>query len=155
MFLCLLYCFVSFTQAPLIFRTRDFVNSSLLWVLTHKTDSFRIDWLDLLAVQGTLRSLLQHHCCSISPLVFREKLEVGTSLLMVRHYAESGVDAKNVEGNTLSYLFWCIFSFVLRSESFRIFLSKLLCVAVRFVCLYEEGSSGTSFVTTILLLLNF
>ena len=33
--------------------------------------SFRIDWLDLLAVQGTLKSLLQHHsskasvlCCS-------------------------------------------------------------------------------------------
>ena len=23
--------------------------------------SFRIDWFDLLAVQGTLRSLLQHH----------------------------------------------------------------------------------------------
>jgi len=23
--------------------------------------SFRMDWLDLLAVQGTLRSLLQHH----------------------------------------------------------------------------------------------
>ena len=23
--------------------------------------SFRIDWLDLLAVQGTLKSLLQHH----------------------------------------------------------------------------------------------
>ena len=35
--------------------------------------SFRIDWLDLLAVQGTLRSLFQHHsskasilCCSAS-----------------------------------------------------------------------------------------
>ena len=34
--------------------------------------SFRMDWLDLLAVQGTLKSLLQHHiskasilCCSI------------------------------------------------------------------------------------------
>ena len=26
-------------------------------------DSFRIDWLDLLAVQGTLMSLLQHHIC--------------------------------------------------------------------------------------------
>ena len=34
--------------------------------------SFRMDWLDLLAVQGTLKSLLQHHsskasflCCSV------------------------------------------------------------------------------------------
>ena len=24
--------------------------------------SFRMDWMDLLAVQGTLKSLLQHHC---------------------------------------------------------------------------------------------
>ena len=31
--------------------------------------SFRIDWLDLLAVQGTLKSLLQHH--SSKALVFR------------------------------------------------------------------------------------
>jgi len=44
--------------------------------------SFRMDWLDLLAVQGTLKSLLQHHSsktsilqhsdmfCEISVLVF-------------------------------------------------------------------------------------
>ena len=30
--------------------------------------SFRIDWLDLLAVQGTLRSLLQHHSLKASVL---------------------------------------------------------------------------------------
>ena len=30
--------------------------------------SFRIDWLDLLAVQGTLRSLLQHHSSKASVL---------------------------------------------------------------------------------------
>ena len=30
--------------------------------------SFRIDWLDLLAIQGTLKSLLQHH--SSKPLIF-------------------------------------------------------------------------------------
>ena len=30
--------------------------------------SFRIDWLDLLAVQGTLRSLLQHHSSKTSIL---------------------------------------------------------------------------------------
>ena len=28
--------------------------------------SFRIDWLDLLAVQGTLKSLLQHHSSKAS-----------------------------------------------------------------------------------------
>ena len=30
--------------------------------------SFRMDWLDLLAIQGTLRSLLQHHCSKASIL---------------------------------------------------------------------------------------
>ena len=30
--------------------------------------SFRIDWLDLLAVQGTLKSLLQHHTTKVSIL---------------------------------------------------------------------------------------
>ena len=30
--------------------------------------SFRIDWLDLLAVQGTLRSLFQHHSSKVSIL---------------------------------------------------------------------------------------
>ena len=30
--------------------------------------SFRMDWLDLLAVQGTLRSSLQHHCSKPSIL---------------------------------------------------------------------------------------
>ena len=29
---------------------------------------FRIDWLDLLAIQGTLKSLLQHHSLKASPL---------------------------------------------------------------------------------------
>ena len=30
-------------------------------VLPKNTQDFRMDWLDLLAVQGTLKSLLQHH----------------------------------------------------------------------------------------------
>ena len=32
--------------------------------------SFRMDWLDLLAVQGTLKSLLQHHSSKSSVLSF-------------------------------------------------------------------------------------
>ena len=30
--------------------------------------SFRIDWFDLLAIQGTLKSLLQHYCSKVSVL---------------------------------------------------------------------------------------
>ena len=38
--------------------------------------SFRIDWLDLLAVQGTLKSLLQHHSSKASSaLTFDNKYE--------------------------------------------------------------------------------
>ena len=33
-----------------------------------RTDFFRIEWLDLLAVQGTLKSLLQHHSSKASIL---------------------------------------------------------------------------------------
>ena len=35
--------------------------------------SFRMDWLDLLAVQGTLKSLLQHHSSKASILLYSGK----------------------------------------------------------------------------------
>ena len=41
-------------------------HQSFQW--TPRTDSFRIDWLDLLAVQRTLKSLLQHHSSKASIL---------------------------------------------------------------------------------------
>ena len=41
-------------------------HQSFQWIF--RTDSFRMDWLDLLAVQGTLKSLLQHHCLKASIL---------------------------------------------------------------------------------------
>ena len=41
-------------------------HQSFQW--TPRTDSFRMDWLDFLAVQGTLKSLLQHHSSKASIL---------------------------------------------------------------------------------------
>ena len=41
-------------------------HQSLQW--TPRTDPFRMDWLDLLVVQGTLKSLLQHHSSKASIL---------------------------------------------------------------------------------------
>ena len=41
-------------------------HQSLQWIF--RADSFRMDWLDLLAVQGTLKSLLQHHSSKASIL---------------------------------------------------------------------------------------
>ena len=72
---------------PSIFpRIRVFSNESILCIRQPKYQtfsfsfspsnkysgliSFRIDWLDLLAVQGTLKSLLQHHSSKASVLHF-------------------------------------------------------------------------------------
>ena len=46
--------------------------------------SFRIDWFDLLAVQGTLKSLLQHHSSKASIFVICKKglLNLNSSLSM-------------------------------------------------------------------------
>ena len=67
---------------PLIFSSiRVFSNESVLirwhWTFSFSISpsneysgliSFRMDWLDLLAVQGTLKSLLQHHSSKASIL---------------------------------------------------------------------------------------
>ena len=46
--------------------------------------SFRNDWFDLLAVQGTLKSLLQHHSSSINSLAF--SLIYGPTLTSLHDY---------------------------------------------------------------------
>ena len=38
--------------------------------------SFRMDWLDLLAIQGTLKSLLQHHSSKASILTHHLKVDI-------------------------------------------------------------------------------
>ena len=48
--------------------------------------SFRIDWLDLLAVQGTLKSLLQHHNLKASILWHSAFFIVQLSLLYMTCY---------------------------------------------------------------------
>ena len=48
--------------------------------------SFRIDWLDLLAVQGTLKSLLQHHSLKASILWHSAFFIVQLSLLYMTCY---------------------------------------------------------------------
>ena len=79
------YTLLSFLLLPLIFCSiRVFSNKSALcirwpkyWRFSFSISpsnehsgliSFRIDWLDLLAVQGNLKSLLQHHSSKASVL---------------------------------------------------------------------------------------
>ena len=47
---------------------RASASASVLLVNNSELISFRIDWFDLLAVQGTLKSLLQHHSSKASIL---------------------------------------------------------------------------------------
>ena len=47
--------------------------------------SFRIDWFDLLAIQGTLKSLLQHHSSKTSVLQ-HSVLLYGSALTSIHDY---------------------------------------------------------------------
>ena len=47
-------------------KVLEFQHQYFQWIF--RTDFFRIDWLDLLAFQGTLKSLLQHHSSKASVL---------------------------------------------------------------------------------------
>ena len=52
--------------------------------------SFRIDWFNFLAVQGTLKGLLQHHCSKASVLQgqpFFKAVKTGSWGLLWRHFA--------------------------------------------------------------------
>ena len=44
---------------PQVAEVLELQQQSFQWIF--RVDSFRIDWFDLLAVQGTFRSLLQYH----------------------------------------------------------------------------------------------
>ena len=75
--------------------------------------SFRMDWLDLLAVQGTLKSLLQHHSSKASILWC-------SAFLIVQHshpYMTTGkaiaLTRKNFAGKVMSLLFTMIFRLVI------------------------------------------
>ena len=60
--------------------------------------SFRMDWLDLLAIQGTLKSLLQHHSskasilqCSTFFMVLHPYMTTGKTIALTRQTFESKV----------------------------------------------------------------
>ena len=80
----LIFCHPLLLPPPIFSSIRDFSNESVLcirwpeyWSFSFSISpsneysgliSFRMDWLDLLAVQGTLKSLLQHHSAKASIL---------------------------------------------------------------------------------------
>ena len=69
--------------------------------------SFRMDWLDLLAVQGTLKSLLQHHSSKASGLYYPGSTFTFRELLMVTNPSSSLLPLLIQEGLwEVSFLFW-------------------------------------------------
>ena len=84
--------------------------------------SFRMDWLDLLAVQGTLKSLLQHHSskapilqCSAFFKVQHPYMTTGKTIALTR---------RTFVGKVMSLLFNMLSMLVI------IFLSKSKCLCI-------------------------
>ena len=67
--------------------------------------SFRIDWLDLLAVQGTLKSLLQHHSSKASILRCSAFLIVQVSHLYMTTGKTIALTKQTFVGKVMSLLF--------------------------------------------------
>ena len=123
---------------PLIFpSTRVFSNESVLGIRWPKYWSFsfsispsneysgrislRIDWLDLLAVQGTLKSLLQHHSSKTSILCLSAFFMVQISHPYVTTGKTIALTRQTFVGKVMSLLFnmlsRLVIAFLPRSKS--------------------------------------
>ena len=67
--------------------------------------SFRMDWLDVLAVQGTLKSLLQHHSTKASILLLSAFLEVQLSHPYMTTGKTIALTRRTFVGKIMSQLF--------------------------------------------------
>ena len=67
--------------------------------------SFRMDWLDLLAVQGTVKSLLQHHSLKASILQHSAFFIVQHSYLFMTTGKTTGLTIRTFVGKVISLLF--------------------------------------------------
>ena len=74
--------------------------------------SFRMDWLDLLAVQGTLKSLLQHHSSKASLLQYSAFFTVQLSHPYMTNGKTIALTRWNFVGKVMSLLFKMPFSLV-------------------------------------------
>ena len=75
--------------------------------------SFRINWLDHLAVQGTLKSLLQHHSSKASVLWHSAFFIVQLSLLYMTTGKTIALTRWTFVGKVMSLLFKFIYLFIL------------------------------------------
>ena len=81
--------------------------------------SFRIDWFDLIAVQGTLRSLLQHHSLKASILWCSAFFMVQLSYLSMTSGKTIVLTIQTFVGKVMSLLFNMLSRFVKEQASFN------------------------------------
>ena len=93
-------------------------STSVLPVNTQDWSPFRMDWLDLLAVQGTLKSLLQHHSSKVS--IFRRSALHSPTLTSIHDYWKNcSFDYTDVSRqNNVSALSRFVIAFLPRSKCF-------------------------------------
>ena len=86
--------------------------------------SFRIDWFDLLAVQGTVKSLLQHHNSKASILQYSTFFMVKLSHLYMTTEKTIALTIQTFVGKVISLLFnrlsRLVIAFLPRSKHFLI-----------------------------------
>ena len=75
--------------------------------------SFRIDWLDLLVVQGTLKSLLQHQCSKASILWCSALFMVQLSHPYMTTVKNIGLTRQTFVGKVMSLLFNMLLTLVI------------------------------------------
>ena len=75
--------------------------------------SFRMDWLDLLAVQGTLKNILQHHSAKASSLQQSAFLKVQLSHLYMATGKTIGLTRRTFVGKGMSLLFNMLSSLII------------------------------------------
>ena len=75
--------------------------------------SFRMDWLDLFAVQGTLKSLLQHHSSKASVLRCSAFFMVQLSHLYMTNGKPIALTRQTFVGKVISLLFNMLWRFVI------------------------------------------
>ena len=82
--------------------------------------SFRMDWLDLLAIQGTLKSLLQYHSSKASILLFSAFFTVQFSHPYMTTRKTIALTRRTFAGKAISLLFYIlsrlVITFLLRSK---------------------------------------
>ena len=117
----LILCYPLLLLPSIFSNIRDFSNESALHIRLLKywscslnispsnehpgLNSFKMDWLDLLAVQGTLKSLLQHHSSKASILWYSAFFTVQISHPYMTTGKTTALTRQNFVGKVMSLLF--------------------------------------------------